>query len=196
MLKIALPSTPFIFFFLNSLLIWQNNYAANKIYFERQKEERLLWNTNPLEAGDSVNCGKAFSITQESDILGNKLAKLHESDVCIAYIPVLAAVIMLLAFCSPHVTSWNLYGLYALSLPAKYLKKNNHYLSLSFHFPPGGENSLISLGDDRKLEVVQPWFFSLKDLFPFISFISIQLEVMRLCRSDFKGHNFEMMAFA
>lgn len=65
----------------------------------------MLWNTNPLEAGDNVDCGEALSITQESDILGNKLAKLHESDVCIAYIPVLAAVIMLLAFCSPHVTS-------------------------------------------------------------------------------------------
>lgn len=128
---------------------------------------------------------------------GKRLAELHESDFCIAYISVLAADTIVLAFCSPHVTSWNLHGLQALRLPAKYLKKESSSSPLSFFsFSTWGENSLISLGDDRKLEEIQSWFFKLKGLFPFISFISIRLKVMRLCRSDFKGHNFEMMCFA
>lgn len=177
----------------SSALLGEKITLVKKTSFERLKEEHLLWYIDLLEAADS---GKARSITQESDNPGNRLAKLHESGFCIAYIPVLAAVIILLAFCSPHVTSWNLYGLHALRLPAKYLKKESSSPLSFFSLSTWGRNSLISLGDDRKLEEIQSWFFSLKGLFPFISFISIQLKVMRLCRSDFKEHNFEMMVFA
>lgn len=90
--------------------------------FESLKDEHLLWYIDLLEAAHS---GKAHSITQDSDNPGHRLAKVHESGFCIAYIPVLAAVVILLAFCSPHVTSWNLYGLHDLSLPPKYLKKES-----------------------------------------------------------------------
>ena len=135
--------------------------------FERLEEEHLLWYIDPLEAADR---GRAHSITQESDNPGNRLAKLHESGFCITYIPVVAAVVMLLAFCSPHVTSWNLYGLHALRLPAKCFKKESSSPLSFFSFSTWERNGLISLGYDRKPEEIQSRFFSLKGLFHFIHF--------------------------
>lgn len=131
----------------------------------------MLWYIDLLEA---ANSGKAHSITQESDIPGNRLAKPRESGFCIAYTPVLAAVLTRLAFWSPRVTSQNLYGFHALRLPAKYLEKESPSPLSFFSFSTWGRNSLISLGDDGKLEEIPSRFVSLKGLFPFIHFHSAE----------------------
>lgn len=55
-LRIASASPPLFFSFYSSLLICSSwgggGIILIKTSFERQKEEHLLWNTDPLEAGD------------------------------------------------------------------------------------------------------------------------------------------------